>query len=140
MEAKISACICIAKVLAGNNNRRLQVLIPMFLKYNNPTSKPLKSHQPLRRDNDQPCHEDRVEEAAIIVEDEEDVIVDVESSDSEPPLPIAVPPSTTKAGKNRRKRNLPPRSRTIPLNTSKWTPRRARPNHRCGMKCPTQRV
>ncbi|MPC70517.1 Cold shock-like protein CspB [Portunus trituberculatus] len=97
MEAKITACICTAKALAGSNVRRLQVLIPLLLQHNNlpgiripqqafgasHTPKPPKSHQPLRQDDDHPCHEEPVEEALTVEEEEEDEIVDVEGSDSD---------------------------------------------------------
>ncbi|MPC77242.1 hypothetical protein E2C01_071691 [Portunus trituberculatus] len=58
--------------------------------------KPRRSHQPLCQDDDQPCREDPVEEAATVEEEEEegeDEIVDVEGSDSDQPLPdVELPP------------------------------------------------
>ncbi|MPC42880.1 Major cold shock protein [Portunus trituberculatus] len=79
MEVKISACICTAKILAGSNVRRLQVLIPLLLKHNGLP----------------------VEEVATVEEEEEaeeDEIVDVEDSDSDQPLPIVEPPPADEEG------------------------------------------
>ncbi|MPC63168.1 hypothetical protein E2C01_057262 [Portunus trituberculatus] len=105
MEAKVTACICTAKALAGGNVRRLQVLIPLLLKHNSlpgkriphqafgasHTPKPPKSQQPLLHDVP-PCREEPaeelVEEASNI---EEDVIVNVEGCDTDQPPPDVEP-------------------------------------------------
>ncbi|MPC20173.1 hypothetical protein E2C01_013105 [Portunus trituberculatus] len=112
VEAKISACICAAKVLAGGNARRLQALIPLLLTHNGLpgirippqafgtlfpyTSKPPRGHQPSRQNKVQPRSEDLQEEVEIVEEDEEeeDELVDLEESDSDQPLPpVELPPA-----------------------------------------------
>ncbi|XP_045136296.1 Y-box-binding protein 2-like [Portunus trituberculatus] len=124
VEAKISACIGAAKVLAGTNTRRLQVLIPLLLTHNGlptirippqafgtlypNTAKPPRVHQPSRQDKVQPRREDPQEEVETVEEDEEgeDELVDVEGSDSgQPLLPIEPPPAEEVAGWKTPKRN-----------------------------------
>ncbi|XP_045107149.1 Y-box-binding protein 2-A-like [Portunus trituberculatus] len=139
MEAKITACICTAKALAGSNSRRLQVLIPVLLKHNglpviripqqalgtaNPhTPRPRRRHQPLRQDDEQPCHDDPADEALIVEEEEvegEDEIVDVEGSDTEEPPPVVEDPPKEEEGwtisqnKMRKKKPTAPEAEPTP--------------------------
>lgn len=128
MEAKISACICTAKVLAGNNVRRLQALIPLMLKHNGlpairiptkafgntNTPKLPRSHQPSHQKNALPRRDGPAEEVASVADEEEEEaeFIDVEGSDSDqPPSPVEPPPTdegwTTKKKKN--KKNFTPK-------------------------------
>ncbi|MPC59407.1 hypothetical protein E2C01_053426 [Portunus trituberculatus] len=148
MEAKITACICTAKVLAGSNVRRLQVLIPFLLKHNglpgiripqqafgtsySHTPKPPKSHQPLCQDDNQPCREDPVEETATVEEveeeeeeekeEEEDEIVDVEGSDSDQSLLIVEPPPADEDDWTTHKKNKKKSTSKKPASEAKPTP------------------
>ncbi|MPC37009.1 hypothetical protein E2C01_030481 [Portunus trituberculatus] len=138
MEAKISACICTAKVLAGSNVRRLQALIPLLLKHNglpgiriptqafgnSHTPKPPKSHQPSQQDNALPCREGPAEEVATAVdeEEEEDEFIDVEGSDSDqPPSPVE-PPSTDEGWTTPKKKNKKNSAPKTPVVEAEPTP------------------
>ncbi|MPC44749.1 hypothetical protein E2C01_038430 [Portunus trituberculatus] len=133
MEAKISACIGTAKVLAGSNVRRFtRIPTQAFGTIYSYTPKPLRSHQLSRQDDVQPCREGPAEEVATVRndEEEEDEFVDVEGSDSDQPLsPVKPPPAdeegwTTPKKKEKKKKNSTsktPGAATLTLKSSSTT-------------------
>ncbi|MPC63169.1 Cold shock-like protein CspA [Portunus trituberculatus] len=90
-DLKIKACICTAQVLAGNNTRRLQTLIPVHLKHNGLPAITIpeeaftttrhriqKTKKTRQLPKEEPHHEDRAEERTGNEEEEaEDEVVDV---------------------------------------------------------------
>ncbi|MPC92109.1 hypothetical protein E2C01_087181 [Portunus trituberculatus] len=92
----MNACICTAQVLAGNNTRRLQTLIPLLLKHNGlPTisipeeactttrHRAQKTQRRRQPPKEEPRHEDRMEEeTGTEEEEEENEVVDVVGTDT----------------------------------------------------------